>query len=80
MEAAFLDHPVIKCNKLTIFSANNKTNEWKVAKYLVQNWKTLTVGLENATILFMGGVHGDESGAFEREENIQVLKNQVSTS
>ena len=69
---------IIKCDNLTIISANDETNEIKVQKYLIQNWQTLTKEMDNSTILFMGGVHGSDSGKFGRRENIKTLKNQVS--
>ena len=77
MATKIIEHNVIKCDKLTIVSANDKTNEMKIQRYLIENWQTITNEMENSTILFMGGAHGSEFGKFDRKENIQTLKNQV---
>ena len=71
---------IIKCDNLTIISANDKTNECKIQKYLIQNWQALSQEMDNSTILFMGGAHGSDLGKFGERENIQTLKNQVSNN
>ena len=41
-------------------------------------WDSLTKGLnDGSTILFIGGVHGNDKGKLGPRENIQTLKNQV---
>ena len=41
-------------------------------------WDSLTKGLnDGSTILFIGGVHGNDKGKLGLRENIQTLKNQV---
>ena len=76
--AGCIEHKTLQCDKLTIISAKNETNELKVQKYVIKNWNALTKGMENSTILFMGGAHGDAEGNLTKNENIQTLKNQVS--
>ena len=68
---------VIVNDKLTIFTFNDGINEMQVRTYFIRNWKTLTLGMDGSTVLFIGGVHGLETGKFGPPEDIQTLKNQV---
>lgn len=72
-----IEHKIIHADKLAIFTCNNEINEINIRKYVIKNWHTLTLGMENATILFIAGTHGLASGQLGRSENIQTLKNQV---
>ena len=69
----------IVIEKLSVITFDDQVNEIEFRKYLIRNWKTLTLGLnDGSTILFIGGVHGGDTGKLGRAESIQTLKNQVS--
>ena len=71
-----IEEKIVK-DKLAVFTFDDEINEVSFRKYLVKNWDNLTVGMKQSTILFMGGIHGKETGDFGSSENIQTLKNQV---
>ena len=74
-----IDHPIVHADKLAVFTCNNEINEINVRWYFIKNWKTLTLGMDNSTILFIAGIHGKKTGKFGPNENIQTLKNQVTS-
>ena len=77
--ASYLENKIIN-DKLAIFTFNDEIDERQVRIYFIKNWETLTLGMDGATILFMAGIHGQETGNLGPRENIQSLKNQVSWS
>ena len=72
-----IDHPIVHADKLAVFTCNNEINEINIRYYFIKNWETLTLGMDNSTVLFIAGIHGKETGKFGHNENIQTLKNQV---
>ena len=47
----------IVIEKLSVITFDDQVNEIEFRKYLIRNWKTLTLGLnDGSTILFIGGV------------------------
>ena len=68
----------IVIEKLAVITFDDQVNEIEFRKYLIRKWKTLTLGLnDGSTILFIGGVHGEDTGKLGPTESIQTLKNQV---
>ena len=67
----------IVTEKLAVFTFDDEINEPSFRRYLIENWKNLTVGMKKSTILFMGGIHGQDTGKFGAPVGIQTLKNQV---
>ena len=67
----------IVAEKLAVFTFDDEINEPSFRRYLIENWKNLTVGMKKSTILFMGGIHGQDTGKFGAPVGIQTLKNQV---
>ena len=67
----------IVTEKLAVFTFDDEINERSLREYFKRNWDRLTVGMKKSTILFMGGVHGKETGEIGRPEDIETLKNQV---
>ena len=68
----------IVIEKLSVITFDDQVNEIEFRKYLIRNWKTLTLGLKDgSTILFIGGVHGGDTGKLGRAESIDTLKFQV---
>ena len=67
----------IVVEKSAVITFQNQVDEMSFRRYLKYNWDKLTLGLNDATILFMAGVHGSDSGELGPNENIQTLKNQV---
>ena len=64
--------------KLAVITFDDVVSEPAFRRYLKRSWESLTKGLNNgSTILFIGGVHGDDKGKLGPRENIQTLKNQV---
>ena len=67
----------IVIEKSAVITFDNVVDEMAFRRYLKNNWENLTLGLKNSTILFLAGVHGDDSGKLGPNEDIQTLKNQV---
>ena len=67
----------IVIEKSAVITFDNVVDEMAFRRYLKGHWKDLTLGLKDATILFLAGVHGSNSGELGPNENIQTLKNQV---
>ena len=68
----------IVIDKLAIITFDEPVNEIEFRKYLIKNWNDLTLGLKDgSTILFVAGVHGEDTGKLGPAESIQTLKNQV---
>ena len=71
-----IEEKIVK-EKLAVFTFDDEINEPSFRRYLIENWNNLTVGMKKSTILFMGGIHGKETGKFGAPVGIQTLKNQV---
>ena len=68
----------IVIDKLAVITFDRPVHEMEFREYVKRKWKTLTLGLNNgSTILFIGGVHGEDTGKLGHAESIQTLKNQV---
>ena len=68
----------IVIDKLAVITFDDPVNEMEFRRYLKRNWANLTLGLnDGSTILFIGGIHGEDSGKLGPPETIQTLKNQV---
>ena len=67
----------IVIEKSAVITFDNEVDEMAFRRYLKNNWENLTLGLKNSTILFLAGVHGEDSGKLGPNEDIQTLKNQV---
>ena len=68
----------IVIEKLAVITFDDVVTEMAFRRYLKRSWKSLTLGLnDGSTILFIGGVHGEDSGKLGPAEDIQTLKNQV---
>ena len=68
----------IVIDRLAVITFDEPVNEIEFRKYLIRNWKAMTLGLnDGSTILFVAGVHGEDTGKLGLAESIQTLKNQV---
>ena len=67
----------IVIEKSAVITFDNVVDEMAFRRYFKDHWKDLTLGLKNSTILFLAGVHGEDSGKLGPNEDIQTLKNQV---
>ena len=68
----------IVIEKLAVITFDDPVNEMEFRRYLKRNWEALTLGLnDGSTILFMAGVHGEDTGKLGRAESIDTLKFQV---
>ena len=64
--------------KLAVITFDDVVTEMAFRRYLKRSWESLTLGLnDGSTILFIAGVHGEDTGKLEPAEDIQCLKNQV---
>ena len=64
--------------KLAIYSANAKINEREIRNYVIEKWEDISKGMNNASILFMAGVHGSEKGTFNQSaDSFNNIMNQV---
>ena len=71
---------IFKCQTLSVYTC--KDNETVGAKdlrrYFIKHWREIFQGMENSTILIIGGVHGSANGEVGvREENMKSIENQV---
>ena len=76
--ASSIEHRIVQADKLAVFTCNDEIDELQIRFYFIHNWKSLTRGMNNSTILFIGGVHGFKTGKLGPNEDIQTLKNQFS--
>ena len=67
----------IVIEKSAVITFDNEVAEMAFRRYMKNNWDNLTKGLNDSTILFLAGVHGEDSGELGPNEDIQTLKNQV---
>ena len=68
----------VHVEKLAIYSANGKINEREIRNYIIERWEEITKGMNDASILFMAGVHGSEKGTFkEKAGSFENIMNQV---
>ena len=67
----------IVIEKSAVITFDNEVDEMAFRRYMKNNWENLTLGLNESTILFLAGVHGEDSGKLGPNEDIQTLKNQV---
>ena len=76
--AASLTHDVLRAEMLAVVTAFDMVNARQVREMIRLRWREISNHLNNATILFIMGVHGLEDGQLgPREENIKTMKNQV---
>ena len=72
-------HTNIKSDKLTIFTASKTVEAPEIRKYIIKHWKEISIGLDNSTVLFIGGVHGHKDGyVADDANNMGQIENQVS--
>ena len=71
-----IEEKIVK-EKLAVFTFNDVVNERSLREYLKRNWNNLTVGMKKSTILFIGGIHGLDTGEFGEPVDIETLQNQV---
>ena len=67
----------IVIEKSAVITFDDEVDEMAFRRYMKNNWENLTLGLNDSTILFLAGVHGEDSGKLGPNEDIQTLKNQV---
>ena len=68
----------IVIDKLAVITFDDPVNEMEFRRYMKRNWQALTLGLnDGSTILFIAGIHGEDTGKLGPAESIQTLKNQV---
>ena len=68
----------IVIEKLAVITFDEPVNEMEFRRYLKKNWNHLTLGLnDGSTILFMAGVHGENTRKLGPVTNIDTLKFQV---
>ena len=72
-----IEEKIVK-EKLAVFTFNDVITERSLREYLKRNWNNLTVGMKKSTILFIGGIHGLDTGEFGgREDNMGSIESQV---
>ena len=73
-------HRNIQNDKLTIFTTRLRVNSPEIKEYIINRWEEISIGLENSTVLFIGGVHGRPTGVLGGSANNLwgSLKKQVS--
>ena len=62
-------HRNIQNDKLTIFTTSRKVNSPEIKEYIINRWEEISIGLENSTVLFIGGVHGRPNGVLGGSAN-----------
>ena len=70
----------IRTEKCSVITFSDEVNAIDVRNYLIEAWPRLTKNLENATMLFISGVHGSEDGQLgDKSDGCEEMQNQVST-
>ena len=77
MATSNIEHKIVHADKLAVFTCADEIDERQIRFYVINNWDTLTQGMDNSTILFIAGVHGLESGKLGTRAYIEDMKNQV---
>ena len=68
----------IVIEKLAVITFDDVVTEMAFRRYLIRTWEALTLGLnDGSTILFIAGIHGEDTGKLGPAESIETLKNQV---
>ena len=75
--ASSIEHKIVHADKLAVFTCNDEIDERQIRFYVIDNWETLTQGMDNSTILFIAGVHGLKTGKLGPKNFIDDMKNQV---
>ena len=68
------------CEALSIFTCKNNTTlgAKDLRLYFKKHWRKIFQGMNNSTILFIAGVHGDQDGKLgDRKYNLKAIENQV---
>ena len=76
--ASTIEHKIVHSDKLAVFTCNDEIDERQIRFYVIENWKTLTRGMDNSTILFIAGVHGYQTGKLGPRSYIEDMKSQFS--
>ena len=64
--------------KLAVITFDDVVTEMAFRRYLKRSWESLTLGLnDGSTILFIAGVHGEDTGKLGPVTSIDTLKFQV---
>ena len=78
--AASLTHDVLRAEMLAIVSAFDMVNARQVREMLRLRWSEIRAHLDNGTMLFIMGIHGNKDGKLgERIGNIRTMQDQVTT-
>ena len=74
-----IDHPIVHADKLAVFTCNDEIDERQIRFYFIENWKRLTLGMDNSTILFIAGVHSYETGKLGPKDEVGIwsMKKQI---
>ena len=75
--ASRIEHEIIHADKLAIFTCNDVIDERQVRFYVLDNWDTLSLGMDGSKFLFIAGVHGYDTGKLGHNEYIEDMENQV---
>ena len=79
MATKIVEDPIFKTDKLSIITCVREVTSRSIRSYMLKNWKVLTQGMMDATILIMAGVHGNEQGQLGGSAgNMKELENQFS--
>ena len=66
-------------DSFAIITSTKETHAMTVRKLLLAHWDKITQQMADCTLLFIGGVHGDEKGQIVGEVNsCKTMANQVS--
>ena len=68
---------IMHADKLAVLTFDDELSEPRIRRWIIINWKTFTLKMDNSTILFISGIHYRHNGRFGLIKNIQDLKNQV---
>ena len=71
-----------KCEALSIFTCKNNTTlgAKDLRLYFKKHWRNIFQGMNNSTILFIAGVHGEEDGKLgNRAHNLKSIEKQVGS-
>ena len=72
------DKDILRIENLSVVTSFGKVNCRQVREVIFEKWTVLFEHLNNGTVLFIAGIHGDEDGTLgDFANSVQQMMNQV---
>ena len=78
MASATLSEDDIHVENAAVVTALHKINARQIREFLRTRWKDFSKKMDHCKMLFIGGIHGKETGELGPKANIKTMKNQFN--